>query len=161
MDGISPEQLERWREQSGLSLDRDGRFRHEGTLIEHPRVEAALRRGLGRSPDGRPTVTFGRTWAYLAVEDVLYRVVHARCEAEGPRLAACGLTLDDRREEPLGLGPGTVALDGEGVLYLRLERGEWARCLPQPHAALGAFVEERAGQRVLVTLHGHLPIEPR
>ncbi len=162
MPGLTPEEIERLREASGLSLDRDGRFRHQGTAVEHPRVDRALRRGLGRARDGRPIVSFGPTWAYLAVADVLYRVRLARTDADGERLRSCHLVLDDDTEEPLDLSPGAVALDADGVFYLKVKAGrEWARCLPAAHAALGAFVVEYPAGAHLVTVNGDLPLEKR
>lgn len=162
MTAPDPAQLERLREQSGLSLDMDGRFFHEGVAVEHPRVLAAFRRGLGRAPDGRPTVTFGPAWAYLQVEDTLYQARRALCEAAGEALAACTLRLDDGTEEPLALVPGAVALDAAGVLYVRVKGGrEWARTIPEAHAALGAFVVGEGDGLALRTTAGDLPLGRR
>jgi hypothetical protein len=161
---LDPSELQRLPENSGLLLDREGRFWHEGAPVEHPKVAAAFRRGLGRAPDGRPTVAFGRTWAYLEVEDTLYRVKRAWCDADASseRLGSCLLKLDDDTEEPLSLGPDSVAVDGEGVLYVRVKDGrEWARCLPDAHGPLGRFVEPDGVGLVLRSSAGDLPIGSR
>ena len=80
-------ELERLRSASGLSMDVDGTFRHEGVVVEHPRVVAMLRRGLGRAPDGRPIVRFGETWGYLTAAGDLFRVTSVSLEpASAPPL---------------------------------------------------------------------------
>lgn len=162
MAAPDPETLRLLRENSGLRLDRDGRFWHEGGLVEHPRVAALFHRGLGRADDGRPTLTVGHMWAYVAVDDVLYRVRRARCEQDGERLATCTLLLDDGSDEPLAFGADTIALDEEGVLYVRVKNGrEWARCLPEAQARLGLFADERPGGMVLATTRGDVSIGRR
>src|SRR5713226_3100760 len=61
--------LEKLREQSGLRLDREGRFWHRGDPIEHARTLAVLHQGIHRAPDGRWATRIGKEWAYLDVED--------------------------------------------------------------------------------------------
>jgi hypothetical protein len=137
---MDPAELERLRENSGLRLDRDGNFFHEGQPVEHPKVIAAFRRGLARSPDGRPIVRFGRTWAYIEVEGTLWRVVRVAFERDAAgHVAVCIASLDDGSEERVTPRPGWLGMGSGEVLCLRVRGGtEWARCLPEAHADLGA-----------------------
>ncbi|MFM2152084.1 MAG: hypothetical protein RL199_519 [Pseudomonadota bacterium] len=139
-------------------MDADGRLRHEGTVVEHPRVVAMLRRGLGRSSDGRPIVRFGTTWGYLDVADALYRVTSAALDApEAPEV--CRVRLDDDSDETVPLVAGRIGLRSDGVLALRVKDGtEWARCLPAAHAVLGALVTDDA-PALLTTAHGAVALE--
>jgi hypothetical protein len=147
--------LEWLRAHSRLRLDADGRFWHEDAPVQHPRVQAALRRGLGRAPDGRPVLRVGREWCYLRVDDVLWRAQSARCDAAGDALRACVLRLDDDELEPLELAPGCLALGPDGTLYARL-RGDWVRLRPAAHAALGRFLEGEPP--VLAAAGGRFPV---
>jgi len=61
--------LEKLREQSGLRLDKEGRFWHRGEEITHARTLAVLHQGIHRAPDGRWATRIGREWGYLEVED--------------------------------------------------------------------------------------------
>ena len=160
---MDPSELERLREQSGLSLDRDGRFLHEGLPVEHPRVLAMLHKGLGRSPDGRPIVRFGETWAYLAVEDTLYRVVQLTLsESSDGRLVRLVAHLDDDSAETVPFESTRFALSPDEVLCLRVKGGaEWARCAPGIHARLGAYLDQSSGALTLRTRDGDLTIGRR
>jgi hypothetical protein len=159
MAQLDPAAIERLRENSHIRLDREGRFWHEGGLVEHPRVAEAFHHGLGRSPDGRATLKVGHTWCYITVEDTLYLVRRALCEAgEGDLLDSCTLWLDDGTEERLA--PDGLALNAEGVLYARVKAGrEWARLIPEAQLALGRFVELEDGQSPrLRTTQGDWPV---
>lgn len=159
---MDPETLERLRENSGLRLDRDGRFWHEGVLVEHPKVALFFHQGLGRAPNGRPTLTVGRTWCYLEVEDVLFRVRQAVCAGEGEALRHCTLRLDDGAEEALELEPGALAVGDEGVLYARVKKGaEWARFSPEAQATLGPYLVEANDGWALVTESTAVPVGKR
>lgn len=148
---MDPETLERLRENSGLRLDQEGRFWHEGVLVEHPKVALVFHKGLGRAADGRATLTVGRTWAYIEVEDVLYRVCQAVCTGAGEVLESCTLRLDDASTEVLALTDGAVAI-GDDVLYARVKNGsEWARFSPEAQATLGPYLVEANGGWALVT----------
>ena len=49
---LSDAEIEKLR-QSGIRLDGDGRFWHEGAEVQHHGLRAALWRWLDRNPDGR------------------------------------------------------------------------------------------------------------
>ena len=134
--------LESMRESIGLRLDGDGCFWHENMAVTHPRLIQVLRAGLGRSADGRPTVRLGNQWGYLQLDGVLYRVRTLRCDRVGEALGGVTAALDDGSEESITAGELTVAISDDGTLHVAVRAGtEWARCLPGPHAALGAFLE--------------------
>ena len=46
---MDPATLRQLREQSGLRLDKEGRFWHRGGLVEHARTLAALHQGIHRA----------------------------------------------------------------------------------------------------------------
>src|SRR6202022_2247937 len=66
---MDPATLRPLRGQSGLRLDKEGRFWHRGGLVEHARTLAALHQGIHRAADGRWATRIGKDWAYLDVED--------------------------------------------------------------------------------------------
>ncbi len=157
---MEPAELERLRESSGLRLDRDGNFFHEGQSVEHPKVVAAFRRGLARSPEGRPIVRFGRTWAYIEVEGTLWRVVRVSVERDDEgHVVAVEALLDDGAFERVAASEGWLGIGPDEVLCLRVRGGtEWARCLPEAHADLGAELVPMDDGWALSTACGALPV---
>jgi uncharacterized protein len=128
--------LERLRSESGLSIDREGRFLHRGEPITHARTLAVLWSSLSRVPDGRYLVRIGRESGYVAIEDAPYAV---RGVADG-RGGAPILLLSDGTTEPLD--PATLAVDGEGVLRCVVKGAHGARFTRPAHLALGFALEE-------------------
>src|SRR5438045_947481 len=101
---VDPDTLRQLREQSGLRLDKEGRFWHRGGLVEHARTLAALHQGIHRAADGRWATRIGKDWAYLDVED-----------------AALWL----RRIEPSGASLRGQLASGEWVEIDLASRGQW------------------------------------
>lgn len=133
--------LEKLREQSGLRLDREGRFWHRGGLVEHARTVAVLHQGIHRAPDGRWATRIGKEWGYLEVEDAalfVRRIDGARAQLASGEWAEI---------ESLAQGEGDA-------LYARV-RGERARLTRAAQLSLadslreenGAFFVELAGKR--------------
>jgi len=155
--------LHHLRAHSGLRLDRDGAFWHEDQPVLHPRLIQVLRQGLGRDQAGRPIVRLGRQWAWLQVDDTLFRVrsCTARADPCSEALAGIDLDRDDDHRETLEPPHLRLALDAEGVLYVRVAQGaEWARCSPGVQATLGEFVAPSAdGGWLLMTTVGGRPVE--
>lgn len=140
-------QLERLR-QSGILLDAQGRFLHEGREVEHAGLRAALWRWLDRLPDGRYVLRLDeRRFVYLDVEDAPHRVRSLRWEA-GRAL----LLLADGSEEPLD--PATVRLGAGGVAYCRVKGGRFeARLSPAAWSALAEHIDrDEAGGEDQVVL---------
>ena len=117
---MDPQLLRKLREQSGLRLDREGRFWHRGDLLEHARTIAALHRGLHRAEDGRWAVRIGPEWAYVEVEDT-GRFIR-RIERRGR-----GLRAQLATGEWVEVDPATLASGADDALYVRTPDGDRAR----------------------------------
>ena len=135
---MDPELLRRLREQSGLRLDREGRFWHRGDLLEHARTVAALHRGLHRAPDGRWAVRIGAEWAYVDVEDAARFV--CRIEVRGNELRA---QLADA--EWIDVDPATLASGADDALYVRTPDGERARLTRAAQLSLSDHLRGEGG----------------
>ena len=104
--------IERLR-RSGIRVDREGRFIHEGAEVTHEGLRRALFRWLDRlpPPDGRYILRLdARRFAYLDVDDTPLVARAARVDPAG----AVWLALSDGAEEPLD--PATLTVDAAGVL---------------------------------------------
>jgi hypothetical protein len=141
---LSDEQLERFR-RSGIRLDAEGRFWHEGAQVEHRGLRAALWRWLERNPDGRYVLRLDAArFVYLDVEDAPHAVRSLRWDGDRALLR-----LADDTEEPLDpatLRLGAASAGGAAAAYCRVKGGRFeARFTPGAWAALGERLEERDG----------------
>jgi hypothetical protein len=129
-----PATLQQLREQSGLRLDKEGRFWHRGGLVEHARTLAALHRGIHRTTDGRWATRIGKDWAYLEVEDAALWV--RRIEPNDRSLRgqlASGDWVD--------IDPATIAAGADDALYTRVG-GERARLTRDAQLSLTDHLRE-------------------
>jgi hypothetical protein len=95
---LSDAEIEKLR-QSGIRLDGDGRFWHEGAEVTHHGLRAAFWRWLDRNPDGRWVLRLdANRFVYLDVDDVPYVVRSARWQDD-----RAIVRLSDDSEEPLAL----------------------------------------------------------
>ncbi len=143
----------RWhtREDSGLRIDRRGRWWHDDEPIEHPNIIEAFNRGLKVMDDGRYQLHFGNDWCFVKVEQCGFTVV-AVDEGEGERLS---VRLSDRTAEWLDLV--TLKEDDEGVLVATVKEGKaTARFSREAQFQLAERLEEvngvlsvRIGSRVV------------
>ena len=102
--------------ESTIRLDGEGRFWHDGRLVEHERLRAGLRSWIGRHPDdGRYILSNGYDWSYFTVDDAPYRVQALRVASD-----QVVLVLDDGTEEVWDPA-GTRVGDG-GALYAPVKR---------------------------------------
>ncbi|MDP1826315.1 MAG: DUF1285 domain-containing protein [Archangium sp.] len=110
----------RWhtREDSGLRIDRRGRWWHDDEPVEHPNIIEAFNRGLRVMEDGRYQLHFGGDWCFVKVEQCAFTVV-AVDEAEGERLS---VRLSDRTAEWLDLS--SLTEDDEGVVVAKVKEGK-------------------------------------
>lgn len=72
--------------ESTLRLDREGRFWHDGELVEHPKMARSFASWLDRHPyDGRFILNNGYDWTYIEVEDAALQVrtLHASSSLTG------------------------------------------------------------------------------
>jgi len=153
---VDPEVLERLR-RSGIRIDRDGRFIHEGEEVRHQGLRAALFRWLDRlpPPDGRYILRLDpQRYAYVDVDDTPLVARSARVDGERALLA-----LSDGSEERLD--PATLTVDPAGILRCRVRAGRLeARLSTSAAAALAERITEEQGRPVLV-LGGRFPLPAR
>lgn len=108
--------LERFR-QTGIRLDREGRFWHEGGQVEHPGLYRAFLRWLDVLDDGRSVLRLDdKRYAYLDVDDAHLLVVAARWEGERVLVA----TNDGVEQE---LDYESLAVGAADALYCRARGG--------------------------------------
>jgi uncharacterized protein len=92
---LSDAEIEKLR-QSGIRLDADGRFWHEGGEVTHQGMRAAFWRWLDRNPDGRWVLRLDdKRFVYLDVDDAPYAVRSARWDGD----RAIVRLSDDSEEE--------------------------------------------------------------
>jgi uncharacterized protein len=141
--------LELLREQSGLSVDLEGRLCHRGEPITHRRTLEVLWGSLTRSPEGRYLVRVGRESGYVRIDDAPYGVRGVTFEQGAPTVH-----LTDGSVEPLD--PCTLSVDHEGVLHCVVKREHRARFTRSAQVDLGLRLEEDAGApgRFLLRLDG-------
>jgi uncharacterized protein len=110
----------RWhtREDSGIRLDRQFRWWHDGEPIEHPNIIEAFNKGVRVGDDGRVTLHFGNDWCFFEVEDAPLKIV-AVDVSDGERLS---VRLSDRTGEWLDVD--ALKLDDDGVLSTRVKAGK-------------------------------------
>jgi hypothetical protein len=100
--------------ESTIVLDAEGRFWHEGALVEHPKLAAAMHAWISRHPDdGRYILTNGYDWTYFRVEDAPYFVNAVRIEPD-----AVLLSLSDGTEE--AWDPSSTRASDRGALYAQV-----------------------------------------
>jgi hypothetical protein len=151
--------IERLR-RSGIRIDREGKFIHEGAEVTHEGFKRALFRWLDRlpAPDGRYVLRLDeRRFAYLDVDDTPLVARAARSDPSG----AIWLALSDGTEEQLD--PRTLTVDAEGTLRASVRGGRLeARLASSALAALSDLLADTPdGQTTLRTAMGALPIARR
>jgi uncharacterized protein len=152
--------IERLR-RSGIRVDREGRFIHEGAEVTHAGLRQALFRWLDRQPpppDDRYLLRLdARRFAYLDVDDTPLVARAARIDPAG----TIWLALSDGAEE--ALDPQTLTVDGDGVLRAWVRGGRLeARLATSAVAALGELLTETPDGRPALHAAGRtLEIPPR
>ncbi len=106
--------------ESTIRLDRDGRFFHDGALVEHEKLTRAMHGWIARHPDdGRYILTNGYDWTYFTVEGTPYFVRAVRAGDGG----APTLELSDGSSEPLvGASLDGARVDPSGALVVSVKR---------------------------------------
>jgi hypothetical protein len=141
---LTDAEIEKLR-RSGIRLDAEGRFWHEGQEVTHRGLRAAFFRWLDRNPDGRYVLRLDeRRFVYLDVDDAPFLVRSLRWEDD--RALA---VLSDGSEEPLELS--TVHLR-DGVAYARVKHKFDARLSAAAWTTLGERITERDGHYFLGAL---------
>jgi hypothetical protein len=143
--------------ESSIRLDREGRFWHDGALVEHPGMQRAFATWIDRHPDdGRFILNNGYDWTYFSVDDVPYFVRALAIDSDG-----ASVVLSDDSREPLD--PATLRVDERGAVYISVKRGRFqARFLPEAQASLGPLlVEQEDGALALEVGGRRYPIAHR
>ncbi len=146
--------LERFR-QSGLSIDREGRFWHEGAQVAHDGLRRALFRWLDRlpPPGGRHILRLDENrYVYIEVADTPIVATSLRWSGE-----TAWLGLTDGSEE--ALDPHTLTLDEAGVLRCRVRGGRLlARLATSAAVGLSERIETTPDGTFLRASGGAFPI---
>jgi uncharacterized protein len=134
---LSDAEIEKLR-RSGIRLDAEGRFWHEGQEVTHHGLRAAFFRWLDRNPDGRWVLRLDdKRFVYLDVDDTPFLVRSVRWE--GDRAVA---VLSDGSEE--GLDLSTLKLK-DGIAYATVKGRFEARLSAAAFSTLGEKFVERDG----------------
>ena len=144
----------RWhtREDSGLVLDRDLNWIHDGERIMHPKIIEAFNQGLVPTDDGRFQLRLGNDWAYVTVEGAAYRV--NAIDTDESRVY---LRLSDRTGE--ALDPALLHVGDDGVLTTRVKDGRaQARFSRDAQFALGQLLVPEGEGWALALPKAHLPV---
>jgi hypothetical protein len=145
--GPPPDPLELLRQESGLSIDLEGRFCHRGEPISHARTLEVLWGSLTRGEDGRYRVRIGRETGTVGIQDAPYGVRGSTIES-GRVL----LHLTDGSVEPLDAS--TLRLGRDGVLRCAVKGGHRARFCRAAQAFLGQLLEEPEPGRYQLQVEG-------
>ena len=144
----------RWhtREDSGLVLDRELNWHHDGERITHPKIVEAFNQGLVPTEDGRFQLRIGNDWAYVTVEGAAYRV--NAIDTDETRVY---LRLSDRTGKPLETS--TLRLGEDGVLTARVKSGRAdARFSRDAQFALGQLLVPEGKTWVLALAGARIPV---
>jgi hypothetical protein len=131
--------------ESRIRFDAEGRFFHEGVLVEHPGLARAMGSWMNRHPhDGRYVLDNGWDWCWLTVDDAPFVVRAVRIEP-GPTPAMI-VSLND------GTDASIDPADGEA---LWIDDAGGLRCLVHPEKRGGAM-EARFDRHALASLGDRL-----
>jgi hypothetical protein len=142
---IDPALIERLR-QSGIRIDREGEFQHEGAPVRHEGLRQALFRWLDRLPDGRTVLRLDdHRFAYVDVDDTPLVARAARVDGD-----AVFVALSDGAEERLD--PATLTIDDAGVMRCSARGGRLdARIATSAATVLAERIDDRPTGPVLRT----------
>ena len=122
--------------QTGLSLDREGRWWHQGEQVTHRRLAMVLTQWLDRLDDGRYILRLdAERYAHVDVEDAPFQVLTLEQREE-----ALWLTLSDGSVEELAYS--SLAEGEGGALYCQVKGRFTARLSRQAQQLIAPLVEE-------------------
>ena len=139
-----PEQLFEELRRTGIRLDREGRFWHEGGEITHELLRKSLLRWLDLLPDGRPILRLDDTrYAYVDVDDALLLVTSLRWQGN-----RAFVTINDGSEEELSYD--TISQSADHSLYCQVRNDRLlARITTPAYYQLADRIEESGDAFVL------------
>jgi uncharacterized protein len=149
---LTDEQIEKLR-QSGIRLDAEGKFWHEGAEVTHHGLRAAFWRWLDRNPDGRYVLRLDeKRFVYLDVDDAPFFIRSLRWD--GGRAIA---QLSDGSEEALDCK--TLQIGPNDAVYAIVKNGRFdARVSTSAWGTLAERIVERDGRTVLDADGGPYPL---
>jgi hypothetical protein len=101
--------------ESTIRLDGEGRFFHDGALVEHPKLAAAMHTWIRRHPDdGRFILSNGYDWTYFTVVDAPFFVRHVQPDGD-----LLWLELSDGTREPWN--PSLSRVGPGGAVYTQVK----------------------------------------
>ncbi|HEY8943420.1 MAG TPA: hypothetical protein VIM73_04115 [Polyangiaceae bacterium] len=135
--------------ESSIVLDREGRFWHDGALVEHARMARAFAGWIARHPDdGRYILDNGYDWTYFTVEDAPFFVVAVLgVDGDTPELE-----LSNGSRTPLD--PRLLSVGTGGALYVPVQGGFRARFTRAAQLALAPLLEAAEDGAVVVRAGG-------
>jgi hypothetical protein len=147
---LSDAQIERLR-KSGIRLDAEGRFWHEGQEVTHEGMRHAFFRWLDRNPDGRYVLRLDeRRFVYLDVDDSPFVVGSLRWTGD-----RAFVRLSDKSEEELDYR--SLRLRG-GTAYSTVKGRFEARFATSAWNALAERLVERDGRVFFHAAGGPYPL---
>jgi uncharacterized protein len=137
--------------ESSIVLDAEGRFHHNGALVEHLGMARAFASWVDVHPDdGRFILNNGYDWSYLRVEDVPFFVVGVREAANDGFL---WLELSDGSESTLN--PASLELGARGALYTTVKNAKFrARFTQAAQIALGPWLAAGENGEIFLEIAG-------
>ncbi len=143
-ESLPAELIEKLR-QTGIRLDRNGRFWHEGGEVTHQGFRKALLRWLDLREDGRPILRLDdKRYAYVDVDDALLLVNSVRWSGD----RAFVRTNDDAEEE---LQYDSLEQAEDNTLYCRVRPSKLlARITTPAYYQLAEHIEDQDDGFVLV-----------
>lgn len=135
--------------ESTIRLDAEGRFWHDGEIVEHPGMARAFARWISRHPDdGRYILSNGYDWTYFSVEDAPYFVRSLVTRVTPPEVE-----LSDDTREPLDLA--SLRVGARGALYVDVKAGAYfARFTPQAQTEIAPLLVAGPSGEVAVEVAG-------
>ena len=132
--------LERFR-RTGIRLDREGRFWHEGGEITHQRFRVALLSWLDVLDDGRTIFRLDENrYAYVDVDDAHLLVTSARWEDDRAYIALNDETAQELEYDSLQVDPN------DDAMYCKVRGGKLTARLATPaYYALADHIVQRDG----------------
>lgn len=129
--------MKRWhtREDSGIELDEQLRWWHDGEPVEHPKIIETFNRGLKVTDDGKFKLEVGNDWCFVKVHGPAFGVLAVDVSDDG-----LSVRLSDRTAELLDVS--SLSQSDDGVLTVKVKGGlATARFSRDAQFQLGELVE--------------------
>ncbi|HIE07480.1 MAG TPA: DUF1285 domain-containing protein [Desulfarculaceae bacterium] len=141
--------------QSEILINAQGEWWHEGNRIVHPEVLKLFKSSLVVDPEsGEFFIDYKGKRAPVKVTKTPYFIRDAVVEKSASgNLLKVVLEVDDGSRETLE--PETLALDGEGVLQVKIKAGRFAaRCLAAAHFRIAELLEDDDSGNFFIVING-------